>query len=177
MSYEDRFIARGPYFHKGKGRMFMILTDKKTGKKRTTAYARWLMECHLQRCLDSEKETVNHRDRNKANDDISNLELLPRADHSRLDTRRVKLKTFNCDLCGKEFERSPRIVRDKSSQGKRGMFCSRKCSGTYARRLQLGKMDKLPIQPKVESEYYRLEALWDHSKDLFVKYAFELDLE
>jgi hypothetical protein len=176
MAYEDNFIVNGPFFNKNKGRYFVIVKDKKTGKKRTTAYARWLMECHLQRPLDPNSETIQHLDRNKANDTIENLSILPRSEHSKRDTRRSRPLKFACDMCGKEFERSPRIVRDKSSQGKRGMFCSRKCAGTYARRLQLGKMDQLPIQPKPQSEYYRLEAQWEHAKDLFRKYASELDI-
>ena len=113
------------------------------------------MEQHLGRELDADEGTVDHINRNFNDNDINNLRVVPRAEHSRDDTRRVKLIKLKCSMCKKKFERSPRLLRDKSKKGNRGTFCSKKCSGRYSRQLQLGKIKKLPIQPFMESVYYR----------------------
>ena len=143
----------GPYT-RGDGRQIVIVLDD-DGKRRTISYPKYIMEQHLGRPLDPNLETVDHIDRNHHNNDLNNLRVVPREQHSSDDTRRVKLVQFNCSLCGKEFERSPRLVRDKSKKGKTGIFCSRQCAGQYARKLQLGQIERFPVQPYVESEYYR----------------------
>lgn len=157
----------GPYQSKS-GRPFMILIDEE-GNRRTLSKARWVMEQHLGRQLDPETETIDHRDGNKANDEISNLQLLPRSEHSTKDTRRVKLVDFICPECQKPFQRSPRLIRDKSKKGRVGPLCSRQCAGRYSRKQQLGLVEKLPIQPYLESEY------WNHrdaAEYLIAKYPF-----
>ena len=44
---------------------------------------RVMMECHLQRCLAS-NEIVHHIDGDKHNNDITNLQLMTRAEHARV---------------------------------------------------------------------------------------------
>jgi HNH endonuclease len=163
----------GPYDSGKSGRPFMIVIDEQ-GNRRTVSKARWTMEQHLGRPLNPETETVQHRDGNKANDDISNLELLPRSEHSAKDTRRVKLEKFICGECGKEFERSPRLVRDKSKKGKSGPWCSRECAGRNSRKVQLGLVEKSPVQPYMESEYWnhRDNAIQSTAEYLLTKYPF-----
>jgi HNH endonuclease len=148
----------GPYRNKA-GRPFMIIIDEQ-GNRRTLSKARWVMEQHLGRPLHPDEETIDHIDGDKENDDISNLQLLPRSEHSAKDTRRVKLEKFICPECGKEFERSPRLIRDKSKKGCHGIFCTRSCSAKYNRKVQLGLVDKLPVQPYLESEY------WNHRDNI-----------
>lgn len=156
MVYEDNFVVHGPYFLKGnKGRQLVIVIDKKTGNRRTVSLPKWIMEKHLGHPLDKDLHTVDHFDSNINNNDINNLRLMPRDEHSREDTRRVKLIKFKCSLCDKDFERSPRLVRDKSKKGATGIFCSRSCAGKYNRKVQLKQMDKFPIQPYIESEYFK----------------------
>ena len=143
----------GPY-NNSNGRPFVIIIND-DGSRRTVQLARHIMEEHLKRDLDPELETVDHIDRDYNNNDISNLRLVPRDVHSADDTRRVKLEKFICDTCGATFERSPRLVRDKSKKGATGIFCGRSCSGIYNRKRQLNQIDKLPVQPYIESTYYR----------------------
>ena len=142
----------GPYTRQD-GRQIVIVVDD-DGNRRTVSNPKRILEKHLQRRLGPD-ETVDHIDRNHNNNDINNLRIMPRSEHSSDDTRRVKLTKFICSMCKKDFERSPRLVRDKSRKGKAGPFCSRQCAGRYARQLQLKLLDKFPNQPYVESEYYR----------------------
>lgn len=146
-------VVYGPY-SRSDGRKIVIVKDV-DGKSRTVSYPKWIMEQHLGRKLNPETETCDHIDRDKHNNDINNLRLVPRSQHSADDTRRVKLVEFECSMCGNKFERSPRLIRDKAKKGKAGPFCSRACAGSYARKLQLKQIDKQDAQTHIESEYYR----------------------
>jgi len=154
MSYEDNFIVYGPYLSKDTGRKIVIVKSKKDGTKRTMTYPRWLLEVHMEKPLDSDL-TVDHWDSNHTNDSIDNFKLFPRSEHSSNDTRRVKLVKFKCKWCDKDFERSPRLIRDKSKKDKAGPFCSRPCAGKYSRKVQLKLIDPMEAQPMIESEYYK----------------------
>lgn len=146
--------VHGPYKRKTDGRQIIIIVEN-NGKRRTVSYPKWIMELQLGRQLDPNLETIDHIDSNFDNNDLSNLRVVPRNEHSGDDTRRVKLVKFTCAWCDKEFERSPRLVRDKAKKNKAGPFCSRKCAGKYSRMLQLKLIDKMDVQPVVDSEYYK----------------------
>lgn len=152
MAYGDDFKVFGPYKREN-GRQLVIVVDK-DGNRRTVSYPKWLMELQLGRKLDPD-ETVDHWDTNIDNNNLDNLRIVPRDQHSSDDTRRVKMVKFHCAWCQNEFERSPRLVRDKSRKNKAGPFCSRPCAGKYSRMLQLKLIDKLDPQPMVDSEYYK----------------------
>jgi len=154
MAYADNFDVFGPYKKKDTGRSLVVVIDR-NGKRRSVSLPKWIMEQHLGRELNPETETVDHLDFNFNNNDINNLRVVPRAEHSADDTRRVKLIKLKCAWCDCDFERSPRLLRDKAKKGKAGPFCSKKCAGKYARKLQLKLIDKLGPQSHVESEYYR----------------------
>lgn len=159
----------GPYKRQD-GRQIVIIRND-DGSYRTVSYPKYLVEQSVGRSLDPDQETVDHIDSNKDNNNLDNLRIVPRQQHSGDDTRRVKLVAFDCHMCGKKFERSPRLIRDKSKKGRGGPFCSRQCAGRYARRLQLKLLDKLPAQPFLQSEYYKRKnvvALADH---LICKYG------
>jgi len=147
----------GPY-SKSNGRKHVVV-KLEDGTYQTISYPKYLMEEHLGRRLDPELETVDHIDSNHYNDEISNLRLMPREEHSSFDTRRVKLIELVCDMCGEKFQRTPRIIRIKARLGKRGYFCSRRCSGRYGRLLALKKIKKMKKQQHVESEYYKKKYL------------------
>lgn len=160
----------GPYL-RDDGRQIVIIKDD-NGGSRTVSWPKYLMEQHLGRQLDPDAETVDHINRNKDDNDLNNLRLVPRNEHSRDDTRRVKLVKSKCSMCDKEFERSPRLMRDKNKKGRRGIFCSRRCAGRYSRKLQLGLIEKFPVQPHVESEYYRNIKKLESLANIFeIKYA------
>jgi hypothetical protein len=144
----------GPYTKSTDGRQIVIIVDE-DGSRRTVSYPKYLMEQHLGRPLDPDKETVDHWDGNFDNNSLDNLRIVPRQEHSGDDTRRVKLLQLTCAHCGKVFERSPRLVRDKSKKGKVSSFCSRQCAGKYSRQVQLGNRERLPVPPPPPSEYYK----------------------
>lgn len=146
-------VVYGPY-SRPDGRQIVIVKDI-DGKSRTISYPKYLVEQNLGRRLDPDLETIDHIDRDKHNNDINNLRIVPRSQHSADDTRRVKLVEFKCPMCGNKFERSPRLIRDKAKKGKAGPYCSRACAGSYARKLQLKQIDKQDAQTHIESEYYR----------------------
>lgn len=153
MSYKDNFTMYGPYKKKD-GRQIVIVIDR-NNKRRTVSYPKWLMEVQLGRKLDPNLETVDHWDSDYNNNDISNLRLVPRDQHSADDTRRVKKVKLTCAWCDEKFERSPRIVRDKAKKNKAGPFCSRKCAGKYSRMLQLKLIKRFGPQKHVDSEYFK----------------------
>jgi hypothetical protein len=162
----------GPYKrrdHIGDERSILIVEDM-NGKRRTKSYPKYLMEMHLGRELDV-NESIDHIDYDISNNDLSNLQVIDRKEHSALDTRRVKLENFNCVECGKSFQRSPRLIRDKAKKGKTGPFCSRSCSARHARKVQTGKAERAPIQQHMPSTYYRRKQMQEHASKMAAKYA------
>jgi HNH endonuclease len=172
MAYADDFKIWGPY-KKENGRQIVIVVDH-NGKKRTVSYPKWIMECQLGRQLDPDKETVDHYDSNFDNNNLDNLRIVERSQHSGDDTRRVKLVKFHCAWCDKEFERSPRLIRDKAKKNKAGPFCSRGCAGKYSRKLQLKLIDKFDSQKAIDSEYYKRKyvtaSAYIDVNDIFIDY-------
>lgn len=175
MPYEDKFTVYGPYAIKDNTRKIVIVVDK-NGVRRTVSYPKWIMECQVGRPLDNNLETIDHWDSNIDNNNLDNLRIVPRDEHSADDTRRVKLVKFKCAWCDSEFERSPRLVRDKSRKNKAGPFCSRPCAGKYSRMLQLKLIDKLGPQPLVDSEYYKKKYVTASVSisDLFIDYLCDI---
>lgn len=120
--------VHGPYFNReGRQIVIVVYTD---GHKKTKTYARWVMEKHLNRELDS-SETVDHIDGNVLNDKIENLQILSRGDNIRkhhIDN--TFIHTSKCPTCGKLIERRlARVVYDKDKRKIAGPFCSKKCVG------------------------------------------------
>lgn len=165
----------GPYQKgDGTGRKIVIIRED-DGSTRTVSYPKWIMEQHLGLdAQDKDQFTVDHKDYNIDNNNIDNLQIIPRKEHSTLDTRRVKLVKFKCNTCDKEFERSPRLVRDKSKKGNTGIFCGRQCAGKYSRKLQLGQIERLPVQPYLQSEYYRKKNVQAFLENLITKYGIKI---
>lgn len=89
---------------------------------------RVLMENKLDRLL-RHSEIVHHRNGDRTNDRISNLEVLSNAEHSRLHARRAMPVRVKCDHCKKEILRLPMALRRAKRGRQRGMFCSVRCAG------------------------------------------------
>lgn len=126
----------GPYVHstgKLKGRAYVVLTDE--SKRTTMLYSRYLMQQKIGRKLDYD-ETVDHIDNDFTNDDISNLEIKTRAKNAakwHVDVEStIEYGTYECPLCGKEFQKDARHVRHNRKQGKAGPFCSRSHAAKYS---------------------------------------------
>jgi len=162
-------ITYGPYT-RSDGRQIVVVKDEH-GKTKTVSYPKYLLEQHLGRPLDPNTETVDHIDSNFLNNDIDNLRIMPRDQHSADDTRRVKPIKLKCDMCGSEFERSPRHMRDRHNKGSTGNFCSRQCSGKYNRLVQLKKIEKLPVQEYMPSEYYKRKHIAEFIENIVRKYG------
>ena len=124
--------VKGPYLNKPKGRMF-VHVHYDNGKTRYTSYARYLMEQHLGRELETYEE-VDHINDDKTDDRIENLQILSPTENKRKSTGNITYITCICPACGVEFERNKRQI--KSSQirlGRAGPFCSRKCATPHRR--------------------------------------------
>lgn len=125
----------GPVFDRREGRRKMFLIHYENGSRTTMTLARYRMCIHLGRWLDR-KEEVDHKDNDRLNDDLENLQILTRAENVRKNNFRqgraiVRLK---CPACKTEFERS----KNKTHLTKKGKFtaCSRVCSGRLRANMQ-----------------------------------------
>jgi hypothetical protein len=89
---------------------------------------RWVMEQHLGRPL-TKDEHVHHKDKNRANNDLSNLELLTSSEHSKEHHKEnpPPMVYLTCPVCGVEFERPARYIRSKNKQGQLHFLCGRTC--------------------------------------------------
>jgi HNH endonuclease len=127
----DGYKVYGPYLHKKEGRRMIVLVS---GIHRTsTSYARYLMSMKLGRLLDPLEE-VDHKDDNKLNDDINNLQILNHQQNSSKN-RSPTMITLVCPWCNNEFERERRQVLHKPR--KYPACCSRSCAGKYQRKMEL----------------------------------------
>lgn len=92
---------------------------------------RVVVENHLGRVLE-DWEVVHHKDGNKLNNDISNLEVLSQQEHARIHSSKGRTYiTLVCPECGKEFVRELR----QAYKGNKRCFCSRKCNGKFYKHL------------------------------------------
>lgn len=126
--------VNGPYVHttgKLKGRRYVNLIHD-DGKRTTMLYSRYLMQEHLGRELGPD-EHVDHRDEDKTNDDLGNLQLLTRSENAKKSARlrkSVEMWDFDCPQCGGSFQREASFVRNnQGNQSKSGPFCGRSCAG------------------------------------------------
>lgn len=111
-------------------------------KKQVVPYARYLMEQHLGRKLNKDEE-VHHKDHDKTNDVIENLEVVNSTKHRRHhNPLKYKDTTEQCYICGKKFTFTAKQHRNKYQERNRKpktvdkYFCSRKCSGIYGKQIQ-----------------------------------------
>lgn len=99
---------------------------------------RYVMEQHLGRLLGSD-EIVHHKDKNKQNNSLDNLELLTQSEHARihgLEQGRLWVK-LKCPECGKEFEIPKNQSYLQKSNKYRCNCCSNTCRGKFTRRIYL----------------------------------------
>lgn len=80
---------------------------------------RWVMECKLGRKL-STLEYVHHKNGNRLDNRLENLELTTSLAHTRAHLLKHSL-TWVCEVCGKTF------IPDKTKRGGRKRTCSQKC--------------------------------------------------
>jgi hypothetical protein len=113
-------------YHKKQKRYYACLVSKE--HRKTTAYARYLMEVHLGRKL-SKDETVDHINNNKTDDRIENFQILSVRENIRKSAKGETMVTLICPVCSKEFvqpRRQTHIIK-----GGNYTCCSRSCAGKY----------------------------------------------
>jgi hypothetical protein len=141
----DNYYVYGPYDNNH--RLRLVLVEKITGKTTSISYAKYLMEIHLGRKL-KPNETIDHIDGNYRNNKITNLRVLVRSIHCKLDVYRIQPITIKCRLCGKTFTRIKRGNRRGT-----GYFCSRVCSGKYGKLIQLGEINPIKVKKVIPVRY------------------------
>ena len=130
-------------FHKKEGRRYanLIPINKASGLKRMTiSYARYIMSVSEKRNLDK-NEHVDHKDDDKLNDDISNLQILTLKENNIKAAKRrgKKFVRLKCPCCGLIFEKPKKETH--LQKGGRCTSCSRKCASTFSSRLQYNPYD------------------------------------
>lgn len=120
----------GPYVSK-EGRAYFVLVYKGENRNRKTILrARAVMEVSLGRLLQP-TETVDHKNRNKLDDTVDNLQIMTKKENSaKSAVRRVETQVF-CINCGRAFTPSTRQKSKAKSITGAGPFCGRKCTGQY----------------------------------------------
>ena len=131
----------GPY-KRNDGREHVILIDSNCAR-RTISYARYLLEQKLGHPLSTDK-VVHHINVDPLDNNITNLEIMPRSKHASLHHKAKETCNRVCPQCGKSFCCSVRRIRsNQGKQGHAGPFCSRSCSSRYSRVLQLEREARL----------------------------------
>lgn len=131
--------------------------ENEPGKNKLMSYPRALMEVELGYRL-SPSEHVDHYDQDKYNNTIENLNVRNRTEHAKADVIRIKVEPVQCPICEAKFVPSidQRNLGFKGrSQKPAGPFCSKKCSGTYGRQVQLGA--EVLQRSEIKKEYYTLK--------------------
>jgi hypothetical protein len=106
------------------------------GTKKTVLQHREVMEQHLGRTLAS-AEVVHHKDKNKRNNAIDNLEVISQSDHARHHKRVTEYVTLTCVRCRAVFVKQARGERHRIKLGCLGPFCGKSCAGSYQRTVQI----------------------------------------
>lgn len=133
--YKDAIIY-GPYFNKSTGR-WIVEIDTNNQKERIN-YARFKIQEYLGRLLTTLEE-VDHKDENKTNDDISNLQILSKEENV-IKTHQIYTQNIIevCFKCDRKFVMTPLQQKNRKkneNKGNNGPFCSRKCASIYGRQL------------------------------------------
>jgi hypothetical protein len=106
------------------------------GTRRTVLQHREIMEAHIGRRL-KRWEVVHHRDEDKRNNSLDNLELTTRPEHSRHHRPEIEYVELECGLCGTQFTKEARNERRRTKKGMAGPFCGKSCAGKFHRAKQI----------------------------------------
>lgn len=94
-------------------------------------FHRLVIEKSLGRYLTA-NEHVHHKDGDKRNNELSNLQVVSASEHSSIHHPTLAPIKCICDRCGKPFEEIPRFYRLRKKRNKNGLiFCSISCASKY----------------------------------------------
>ena len=114
-----------------------------SGNRKFVSYPRLLVEEYLGRKLLPE-EDVHHKDGDKTNNNIDNLEVVLHGTHQKQHSLKYKDKLAICEVCGNSFiwtgKRQCKYYIDLRRNKNRIISCSKNCSSLYGRLRQLGKI-------------------------------------
>jgi len=127
-------------------------------KGRSIDEHRLVMEQHLGRKL-TFYEVVHHIDGDKYNNDLSNLELCTRKEHSIIHNQKHPL-TKECEVCGAEFTPKP-------TKRARAKTCSDKCKRELMRR----NSSSAKITKNQRDEIIRRFSLGEMGKKLAIEFG------
>lgn len=127
-------IGKKPFLHKPSGRM--IISFKRFGcKSSQMTLSRFKMIIKKERWLKS-FEDVDHKDNDKSNDDIANLQILSRSKNTikQMSIIRTGIEEYVCLNCGELFTKRVALELLRIKRGCSGPFCGCACSKTFTAR-------------------------------------------
>jgi len=109
----------------------MIVTNRylwtrKNGKNVNTH--RKIIEDSIGRTL-LYNEVVHHIDGNKTNNNLENLKLMSRSEHSKLHKKPMRMVILTCSVCGKVYLYRNSLYMFRKRKGKTKFMCSKRCVG------------------------------------------------
>lgn len=122
---------------KGVGYMYCYNPSHPLANKAGKVYEhRFVMSKHLGRWLNSD-EVVHHKDGNRQNNDINNLELTNAREHAILHAKENGCVHYKiaCDYCGKPID----VTNAKKHENRK--FCSQKCHRLSRRLFEIDKIE------------------------------------
>lgn len=131
----SRYTLYGPVMDRREGRRKVFLVHRTNGSRTTMTLARYRMCVHLGRKL-KRSEEVDHKDEDRLNDDLDNLQILSRKENTRKHAKHrgqawLELRCPSCEVIFQRSKRATHLVKG-------GTFtaCGRKCSGRLRALLQ-----------------------------------------
>lgn len=139
---------QGPYY-RDDGRLHIVLYygHTNTPRTKTVSFPKLLVEYKIGRRL-KVNETADHKDRDFTNNELTNLQVLDKAEHARIDAKRRLPENFICPYCGTFFQLRDKKLADATQnrkRGKAGPFCNRSCSGLYGTDVQNKRCNTLEV--------------------------------
>jgi len=148
-----KLISKGDYIYT------KIPNHPKSTKHGYILEHRIIMENHLGRILTA-SEIIHHKNGNKKDNRIENLELTNKSKHARNHMREhgLKMVELKCPFCNKVFNRQHNLTHLGRGNAI-ATYCSRSCNGKMSRQKQLGKISReeynKAIAGNVIKEYLR----------------------
>lgn len=126
------------------GRKYVCLFNSRADRS-LISYARYLMCVKLGFILSDEYE-VDHKDNDKTNDDITNLQVLTqqqnllKQQYNYIENVQI-CYGFSCAYCALNFVLTERLVNQRIKNGIKYAFCSRRCAALFNKRGQIVNPD------------------------------------